>query len=166
MVLTPHGIFGAVVAIEISRRTTQTALGITLAFFSHFLLDAIPHWDYLTSSLKKIRSFPLAELLKNRNFWQDALSIALDLLTCFLIIIFLFGRSPQDFLIALGGAFAAILPDLLQFLHWVFPSFSPLSKFKKFHHQFHALKKPKSRALGIFWQVTFTAATIVASLLF
>lgn len=162
MVLSPHSILGAIIATEVSRSTNQAVLGIILAFFSHFLLDAIPHWDYLISSLKKVSFFPLGKLIKTTEFWRDVLFVALDLIICFSIIA-VFWKQSQYFIVAINGAFAAILPDLFQFLYWFFPSSFLLQKFKKFHHQFHASKKPKNKLLGILWQVTFTVLIIVVA---
>lgn len=163
MTLAPHGILGAFVAAKVSQ-ATHPALGLILAFLSHFLLDAIPHWDYLISSLKKARFLSAKELVKNYDFWRDILSITLDLLICLIAVIILFENLPQ-FPIALAGAFTAILPDLLQFLHWLFPSSHLLQLFKKFHHQFHASKKPKSNFLGFLEQVILVIAVAMMTIL-
>ena len=46
-----HAATGALVAVAVK----QPALALPLALFTHFAIDAIPHWDYrLTGRLRKI----------------------------------------------------------------------------------------------------------------
>ncbi len=49
VLMIPHTIVGVAVATAVRR---QPALALVLAFFSHFVLDAIPHWDPLIGDLK------------------------------------------------------------------------------------------------------------------
>lgn len=50
MLITPHVLLGAAV----TKRTGSLLLGISLAFASHFVLDAIPNWDVGLTNAKNI----------------------------------------------------------------------------------------------------------------
>lgn len=112
MTLSTHSVVGASIA-TIAR--TNPVLAFFLGFGSHFVLDAIPHWDYPLST---------------KNVGTD-IGIGFVLVLVFFLLPFqsfalLFAKS------ALWGAFGAVLPDLLIGFHMKFPT-----KLVSFLHHFH-----------------------------
>jgi len=98
MILTIHALVGAAITTQIR----ITWLAWLLAFFSHFLLDCIPHHDY---SLKGV------ELgWKNKKFWWVIFKVALDLALGFILII-IFSQNKRNLINIIIGGLLGILPD-------------------------------------------------------
>ncbi len=73
------GTHAAIGAIIISKFPDHPVLGFCLAFGSHFILDAIPHWDYHLSSFQENKNDPM----KNRmpitgKFLVDVFKMGFD----------------------------------------------------------------------------------------
>lgn len=139
MVLTVHILIGAAVAT----RTGNPILGLLFAFLSHYLIDAIPHKEYSIQNIKEG---------KWQNSSKDFLKIFLDILIGFFLIIIFQG----NYFLAFLGGLSAILPDILTFLHFIFPKIKPLHLLSKFHEKTHWFKHSKIKIplfLGIFTQV-------------
>lgn len=92
MLETPHALVGAVLVMY----APNPLLGLVLAFFSHFVVDMLPHWNWRPDTR------PLS-----------LLGIVLDLILAEILVFYLFSQNGNNWLIPLG-AFAAILPDLLE----------------------------------------------------
>jgi len=104
-----------------------------LAFANHFLLDAIPHWDY------PIRSASVNPKIGARmRYDRDVLS---DLITircgwrfgCYGVILF---ATRESLVLVACGACAAILPDAVQFAYMRWPH-QPLTSLQRFHAWIH-----------------------------
>ncbi len=121
MIITPHMLVGAAFGAHSSHLWSAFILG----FFSHYLVDALPHWDYL----KKVKINNPSHLRK----------IGLDFILGGLLILFLTWSSPQKFLIlvALG---ASILPDCLETLYSNF-NIRWLRTLSLIHHKIHFQKR-------------------------
>ena len=77
MTLTTHAVVGAAIATSMPN---HPVIGFTLAFASHFVLDAIPHWDYKLSSQKTDNVNSLNDyMIIDRNFFIDLLKIGIDM---------------------------------------------------------------------------------------
>lgn len=121
MIITPHMLVGAVVGVHSSHLWSAFILGL----FSHCLLDALPHWDYL-------------ERVKISN--PDHLKkIGLDFILGGLLVLFLTWSSPQKLfiLVALG---AALLPDCLETIYHNF-NIRWLRPLSLIHHKIHFQKR-------------------------
>lgn len=95
MTATNHAVTGAVLGLALA----NPAVALPVAFFSHYVLDALPHYGndkpgYLTS-----------------NTFRNYLRI--DALLCVLLVIVLAILQPQHWLLACICAFVATSPDLL-----------------------------------------------------
>lgn len=77
MTATGHAIIGTVIAAKIG----NPALAIPIAFASHFLADALPHWDTATNRHKKS---------KRRFFIESFIDVTLGFVLSWAIIAFLF----------------------------------------------------------------------------
>jgi len=103
MLLTPH----AAVGIAIGSAIPDPRIAIPLSFLSHFILDAIPHWDDIGIELVRGK-FPKISNSALRFIFIDSL-VALVL-----TLVFVYWSLPDvgvSVTIALS-AFAAILPDI------------------------------------------------------
>ena len=91
MTATNHAVTGALVAVAIK----QPAIALPAAFFSHFVIDAIPHWDYK---------------LEHR-YKQLALTIDLTIALSILLFLSVTVTASQSLIIA--GGLLGILPDFI-----------------------------------------------------
>jgi hypothetical protein len=133
MVLTTHAVTGAALA---SLTPNQPLLGFAVGFASHFVLDAIPHWDYYLASQKKDENNRLNDeipLTLNRNFLKDIFKIGLDGFTglLFAYFFFVFYLNFSAFIVFCGIA-GAILPDILQFVQIKYRH-EPFNSLRQFH---------------------------------
>jgi hypothetical protein len=138
MILTNHAITGAALA---SLMPNEPLAGFAVGFLSHFVLDAIPHWDYALQSVQEDKNNSLNNnVILDGRFLKDILKIGLDstigLLLSLLIFCFYFKSSV---LAILCGAIGAMTPDVLQFVYMKWRH-EPLVSLQKFHLWIHAEK--------------------------
>jgi len=161
MILSTHALVGAAIA---NMFPAHPGVAFALGFASHFALDAIPHADY------PIRSASLdpkigAPVRFDRALLQDAITIGADSLAGLLLALFLFASAENQWAILLG-AFGAMLPDAIQFLHARFPR-EPLRTLQRLHRWAHTKTEIKERVvLAVASQVllvlAFSAFSIAA----
>ena len=77
MTATGHAIIGTVIAAKVA----DPGLAIPLAIASHFVADAIPHWDIATNRKEKTRGTLILEAFSD---------VLLGFVLSFLILVFLF----------------------------------------------------------------------------
>jgi hypothetical protein len=116
--LTTHAIVGAVI---VDLMHAYPLLGLALAFGSHFVLDALPHWDYPIRSTC-INPSSRAPMSYDRKLFVDLLKIGGDAAFGIILAVLLFAtQRGADLTLILAGAGAGMLPDALQFAHMQFP---------------------------------------------
>ena len=101
-----HALTGAVIGLSV----TNPVLACILAFISHFICDAIPHYDPPGSDSVAI--------MTSKGFITKLLVAGAGL--CALIVFILFLRQPHNWLLAAVCAFLATAPDLFwlpRYLH-------------------------------------------------
>lgn len=160
MTLLTHAIVGAGAAAVFP---THPVIAFTTAVVSHFVLDAIPHWDYDIRSARNSTGQPLDMDMevKSKDFLIDISKIAIDCTLGFLLA-FVFYRLilnlslPLILLCAFGG----VLPDALQFAYFKIRR-QPLTALQRFHHYIQRDNKIESAPLGIFFQAVIIAAVLV-----
>jgi len=86
----------------IANQFKNPLLGWLFAFFSHFILDLIPHCEYSLEDAKLG--------WKNKKFWFVAFKLLLDFGAGFLFII-IFTQNKSNLLNNLAGGFFGILAD-------------------------------------------------------
>jgi len=152
MVLTPHLLIGGAIGSKIKN---YWAIFI-IALISHFVLDAIPHWEYVIKIVG----------VSGNEFLAITVEALLDILIGVSVISLLLKHSHLA-KPALVGAFFAILPDGFIFVHalaqvffdWNLTFLNPLINF---HHQIHFSDGNDF----LFWRIiTETAVTATAILL-
>ena len=154
MILSTHAIVGAALA---SFLPAHPIGAFVIGFGSHFVLDAIPHWDYPIRS-RSVDPRIGAPLVFDNALRRDALTIGSDAFFGIVIALLLFG-SRESFWAVLLGAIGAMLPDPLQFLHARWPH-GPLQIHQRFHRWAHTTKKIDSVPLGVGTQMILVVAVI------
>jgi hypothetical protein len=158
MILSTHAVVGAAIA---SFLPEHPAAAFALAFASHYALDAIPHWDYPIASASMDPKI-CGPMRFDRAFLRDVVTIGADGLLGAVAAFTLFA-SPQTGWVVLLGAFGAMLPDALQFLHARFPH-EPLKTLQRLHRWAHSKREIKARVVAIASQVALAAGVTALSL--
>jgi hypothetical protein len=127
-----------------------------VGFASHFVIDAIPHWDY------RLRSISVARGTRNQVRLTPALArdvalIGFDAIVGLALAIGIFA-TPSTIVAVLAGAVGAMLPDPLQFVHTLYPH-EPLASLQRFHRWMHT-KRRLHWPIGVSSQVAFVAAVV------
>ena len=160
MTLGTHVVVGVAVA-ELFPSNPMVAF--FAAFASHFLLDAIPHWDYkLLSDYANPEMAKYANNLKpSKLFLFDLMRIGFDVLLGIVIVMLVWPtKSFSQFEIILLGALGGALPDFLQFVYARFPR-QPMVALQKFHEFIHAEYRLDGRPIiGIVSQ-SFVAIVVI-----
>jgi hypothetical protein len=165
MILATHAIAGAAAA-EIF--PGNSSLAFVAAFLSHFILDAIPHWNYRLKSKVEDSSDPLdGKMIWGRKFIIDILKISLDFAAGIAFSILFFSKgADQNVAITILGALGGMLPDALQFAYWQL-KVEPFKSLQKFHHWIHPKKERQlSLAVGAPLQILIAAVIIFTAGLF
>ena len=150
MTLTAHAIVGAGI---VSAMPAHPLLGICVAFASHFVLDAIPHYDYQIRS-SSINPKIGAPMKFDRTLLLDFFSIGSDFVLGVLLALFLFATPATLWLIA-TAAFAGTLPDALQFAY-ILSRREPLVSLQRFHRWTHTRIRLREHPIfGVASQVLF-----------
>lgn len=159
MVLATHLITGAALGQVIS----NPALAFLSGFLSHFLLDAVPHWDYPLRTHKFDPENPLdPRMAINRDFVFDLAKIFLDLLLGLLVLLLAVNFSAWQLNSAvIWGLIGAVLPDFLQFAYFKL-EWPVLKLLQKFHVWIHTdWRLNKRMILGPFLQILLIALVFV-----
>lgn len=159
MTLAMHAVTGAAFARIFPKHPATAFLA---GFFSHFLIDAIPHWDYKLRSARNDHANPLNnDIVVGREFVFDLFKIAADVIIGFWAAMIIF--SGDGFGVIFVGAVAGVLPDALQFAYFKIRR-EPLVLMQLFHQWIHTDKKMTGRPVaGIFSQIALTLLIIFSS---
>jgi len=155
MTLTAHSIVGGAI---VSLMPAYPVLGLCLAFASHFILDAIPHWDYPVRSAS-LKPDIATRMRYDRALLKDLITIGTDATLGVALASLLFAPQGHLLLVA-SGACAALLPDALQFAYMRYPR-GPLLLLQRFHWWIHTPVQIERPILGIGLQVAFIAAVVI-----
>lgn len=157
MILSTHAVAGALVGSVVAY---NPFLAGALGFASHFILDAVPHWDYpLKSSQKDLNNRMNNTVIMGKSFIFDLAKIGLDMLVGAVVVFLAFSNAPTTvFWGACIGAVFAVLPDFLQFVYFRYPH-EPMRSLQKFHVvMVHAKTDYNDRPIiGIFFQAALIA---------
>jgi len=159
MTLTTH----AVVGVAAARLFPQMPVTAFLAgFCSHFLIDAIPHWDYHLRSAKYDVSNPLNnDMIIGSDFVFDLSKILFDFIFAYWLSFWIFSGDSRGVIFV--GASAGMLPDALQFAYFKIRR-EPLISLQRFHQWIHTGKKLREQWIfGIVSQIMLSAAIIFLS---
>lgn len=160
MILAPHALAGAAIAVMFRR---HPLVAVVAAFLSHFVLDAIPHWAYKLNSIKEDSSQLFgATFTPRKGVSKDVFKTGIDFSAGLAIALGVSGMFfPKYFWLTFFGAAAGVLPDFLQVVYYLFPD-SPLFYLQWFHKKIHARKHLDSGFfLGFSYQIIFSLAVIL-----
>jgi len=149
MILSTHAIVGGAIA---SLLPSHPVLAVAAGFASHFVIDAIPHWDYPLRSIAIGKTADNRKLKISATLFRDLALIGFDACAGLALALLLFANATTAWVVALG-AIAGMLPDPLQFVHSVYP-YEPLKSLQRFHSWIHSKKKLQWR-LGVSSQAGF-----------
>ena len=160
MTLATHAIVGASAATLFPG---HPEVGFLAAFASHFVIDAIPHWDYqLLSRKTPTGNYLDNDLQMNKLFLYDLVKIGFDFWLGIILSVLLLQstHAPLQWNI-LVGALGGMLPDALQFAYFRLRR-EPLTSLQRLHHLVHAKKRLTGRPfLGVAFQVILVGVVIL-----
>ncbi len=137
MILTPHMLVGAAIGSQVSNPWLAFCFGL----LSHYLIDLLPHWDYL----QEVKVSNPSHIKK----------VMADLLIGAIAVLVLTWPEPNKLIIFVAVA-ASILPDFMNGIYLNFKTWG-LKHHSIFHNKIHIFK-------GLsFWQGILT--TIIVSFL-
>ncbi len=129
MILTPHALLGAAVANLVPN---EPVLGFALAFFSHYVLDMIPHKDYDINSFMDKKTSTMVSIFKSSAAAIKLLFIILEAIGALILCFLIFVKDEKSAVITLLGIIGAWLPDFFQLLYYKFKK-QPFIFFQRLH---------------------------------
>lgn len=161
MILSAHAITGAALA---SAMPEHPLAGFAVGFFSHFVLDSIPHWDYhLDSSVEDETDHLNDDMVISPMFYRDLVKIAIDGTFGLVVSYFLFGfHAPYAVVAVLLGAIGGMAPDALRFVSMKWKH-EPLNSLTRFHLWIHSNLKIKDLAFGVTFQTILLSIFVFAA---
>lgn len=161
MTLTTHSIIAAAVAKPLMAMNPLAAF--TVAIASHYLSDAIPHWDYPLCSIEDKEDKEKRHWGSNRRMLvRDISSMALDgLLGAGIVLAIVRPATTQQWLWALMVIIGGSLPDFLQGLYMLKLRF--LRPHQRLHDLFHTkIRLGPYPLVGIPFQLIIAAIALYA----
>lgn len=162
MILSTHAVAGAAVG----QLTGNPVATFVFGLLSHFVLDAVPHWQYELKSKTYNDDIMAENMALDKRFIRDIVIIGIDFFAGIFISILAFAgwngfADPPTALLA--GMLGGVLPDALQFVFWKFKR-EPLVTVQKFHFWVHAdWDFDYKSKLGIALQIIIVAAIVLVS---
>jgi hypothetical protein len=156
-----HIIVGGAAGVAAVTATNNIFAGLAAGIVSHFILDAIPHFDTSLDSMKQ------GELVFDRKTYIIAFtdSILAAIIMVFFWYYFFDFPYITPFILGAGGGY---LPDFIDNVPWWRKEIRTLPLFKQlhqFHVKIHQWKKiypmPQYWILGICTQIVFASAGIL-----
>ena len=147
MTATNHAMTGAIIGLTVS----NPVVAVVAAFFSHFVLDAIPHFG------------------AGKDFYKTKpfrIMLAIDTLLCLALVVVLFTFHHVYWFVPAVAAFAAASPDLWSFKRFytdrVGKSYQP-GYIARFTSVIQWFERPIGAVVEVAWAVS--AITILAHIL-
>lgn len=138
MISLNHVLVGTAIGLAVK----QPALAAPLAFASHFVLDAIPHFSYEWPGWKF------------RTIW------AIDAVTSLAAIILLSMAAPQFAPAIIAGGVFAELPDTI----WIYDRWIIHGKSQHWFFRFHRFIQWSQTQPGLFYEVGYLCIFVLANL--
>lgn len=136
MYLTVHALTGTF----IGKQMVNPLLAFILGFFSHFILDIIPHtepelFDKSIDKKDKLRTYSKKKLKKILGIAFIDIMVLATILAIILAILYRQGETINSLAIV-SGIFGSLLPDMLTGC-FLFSKGKLFKKFTKFHRTIH-----------------------------
>ncbi|HSX37019.1 MAG TPA: hypothetical protein VLG13_02795 [Patescibacteria group bacterium] len=151
MTATNHALTGAFIGLAVG----NPWIAVPAAFASHFVLDALPHYNPAGNSD--------IEIIKSKKFFYIQIVAGASL--CTLIVLVLFLAHPTHWLLASVCAFLATSPDLLSFPRFLHikrtgKDIRERSWFWRFHHIIQWFQRPIGWVVELAWLVAILVLLI------
>ncbi len=98
MTATNHALTGAIIGLMVGGPAA-----LPIAFLSHYVMDAIPHFGWPKREQDNLKS----KLFRNY--------LIVEAFFCFLVVLSLFLSQPANWMLAAGCAFLAAMPDMFSY---------------------------------------------------
>lgn len=160
MTLTTHIIIASAVARPLAHAHPSFIFLAGLA--SHYLSDAIPHWDYKLGSIEIDENSKIKKMDPHHaRFFTDIAKTVIDMaLGIAITALIMQPESIQDALWFLIAALGGVLPDALQGVFAIF-HFKFMRPFQKFHDFWHTkIKLGPYPKIGIPFQLAILLFSI------
>ena len=118
MLLASHIIISGLLGATTHNYFLAAALGL----FSHYIVDAIPHWDnYLSPEFDSRAKSEKSYFLKSKFFYKELAKVAIDILIGLSVLSLIFFKISgfDNIAYAAIGVFFGVLPDPLQLLYLI-----------------------------------------------
>ncbi len=165
MTTTPHILAGAALASLLPAGPASIKLlGFGLGFVSHYILDAVPHWERLYGPHYN-DELPAAYSDWPAHITYQGLADALVGCAAFFMILIFAVPGPGRPVVFLGGA-GAVFPDLMDSVPWWaettkrLPVWRYLTRFHDWAHLDYDLQRRWPAFLGLVSQVAVIAAAL------
>ena len=157
--LTTHSIIAAAVTSPLAH--LHPALTFVVALASHYMSDAIPHWDYRLESIGDTENPDRRTWSRSRNtLCRDIARFSADgLLGAGIVLLVTWPVTPREWLWAGSAIVGGSLPDFLQGLYMA------RARFLKIHQRAHDFMHSDIRlgpypAIGIPFQLAIAFAAL------
>lgn len=160
MTLTTHIIIAAAVAKPLA--AYNPIFAFLVAFASHYLSDAIPHWDYpLQSASGSVEHTAKHIVFTKATFWNDILRAGADgAIGSIAVFLLLRPTAPDQYLFLVLVIAGGILPDFLQGVYYGL-RIKLLRSHQNFHDRMHTkIKLGPYPMIGIPFQLLIIALSI------
>ena len=146
-----HALAGALIGLSIA----NPWLALPLAFLSHFVLDAIPHYDPPGQDS--------SERISSKRFEKELYGQAI---VCFVIVLILVIAQPKQWLAAAFGAFLGASPDLFWVPRFLYVKWTGRDKdlrnpFLRFHSLIQWKTSPKLWPIEAVWFVVVGTLVLI-----
>lgn len=161
MTLATHIVIAAAIAKPL---TGNPFIGFFIGVLSHYLSDAIPHWDYRLHSVRDKTPDTPPEALHTWSYdtiLTDIRNTAIDFSLGFgVALLFFWPVTLRDFLYVLLVAIGGVLPDFLQGVYYTRKAgfLKPLQTFHDIMHT--SIKLGHYPLIGIPFQALIFAASL------
>lgn len=148
MILTTHILSGAALGASVKNPYAVAGLAVVL----HFLLDLLPHGDYLNKNSRL------------KDFWKVGVDLAIGFSIVSVMLLYRGLASTRDFQNIVIGIFFSLLPDSTTFLYvWIKMKF--LRPIKDFHENLHKYEngspKREFRLKHGLWDILISAIALL-----
>ena len=157
MTATNHALTGAAIALSVK----SPVLAIPLAFVSHFLLDAIPHYNppKITKDVFTNHFDAWSKKMQYRSFrfiyWTDML-----LLAAILIVVFLLDISTASVWTVFFSCVAAVAPDFVGGILYLL-RIKKVDLFTRFHIWFQWMERPWGIYVELIWFILMLLLLVI-----
>ncbi len=157
MTLATHIVIAGAITRPIA--SAHPALLFLVSLASHYLADAIPHWDYDIRSIdekNKENADAIRLNFSDRMFWKDVFRFGIDACIGFgVLLFFLWPQSWSALLNTLLISAGSVLPDFLQGAYFTRKA-EFLKPVQRLHNYFHTrLRLNPYPLIGIPFQALF-----------